>query len=49
MGESASFVGCSCNTAVSGVALDVESELQLTITKNGMTTAATEMIREILI
>ena len=47
MVESAFSVGCSCDMAVSGVALEVESESQPTIAKNGMITAATEMILEI--
>jgi hypothetical protein len=47
MVESAFSVGCSCDMAVSGVALEVESESQPTMVKSGMTIVATEMILEI--
>ena len=49
MVESAFSVGCSCDMAVSGVALEVEPESQPTMVKSGMTIVATEMILEILI
>ena len=49
MVESAFSVGCSCDMAVSRVALEVEPESQPTMVKSGMTIVATEMILEILI